>query len=62
MSTTKKKPSSRDGKKFVGGYFYVPIHTEIKVIAAKEGKTTQDLAAEAYTMLFQSRGIEIVVK
>jgi hypothetical protein len=56
-----KKAGSRTGKKFIGGYFDPAVHMEIKMLAAKESKTTQELVAEAVTMLFQSRKIDTKV-
>ncbi len=56
------KPSTRQGKKFVGGYFTPAVHKALHLIAIEEEKTVQALVGEAYTMLLQSRGKEIIVR
>ena len=53
--TRKHTRPSRTGTKFVGGYFDPVVHKQVRMIAAQEDKTVQELVAEALDLLFQSR-------
>jgi hypothetical protein len=46
---------SREGKKFIGGYFDQAVARDLKIIAAKEGDTIQGLIGEAIDLLMASR-------
>ncbi|PJN94808.1 hypothetical protein CNY89_12280 [Amaricoccus sp. HAR-UPW-R2A-40] len=47
---------SRNGKAFVGGYFPLEVRRQIKVLAAEQDKTVQQLAGEALNLLFATYG------
>lgn len=44
--------TSRDGKKAVITYLAPDIHVRLKILAATQGTTIQDLSEEAYRLLF----------
>lgn len=44
--------TSRDGKKAVITYLAPDIHVRLKIMAATQGTTIQDLSEEAYRLLF----------
>ena len=56
------KPISREGKRFVGGHYDPSVQRELKIIAAKEDNTIQDLVGEALELLFANRGISKKVR
>ena len=46
---------SRRGAKHIGGYFPLEVSKQLRMIAALEDTSNQNLLAEALDMLFQSR-------
>lgn len=74
--TTKKKPTpaavltasgkaiqpSRVGRVLIGGHFLPNVRAELKILAAQEGRTADELLREAITLLFRKRGIPSVDK
>jgi hypothetical protein len=52
-----KVPPSRQGKLFVGGYFDAEVRRELKVIAAREGSSIQDLVGQGIEMVLKLKGI-----
>lgn len=44
---------SRQGKKFIGAYFTPEVSKQLKILAATEDKSVQDLLAQALNLLFQ---------
>ena len=53
--TSQLSAGSREGKKFIGGYFDPAVARDLKIIAAKEGDTIQGLIGEAIDLLMTSR-------
>lgn len=47
---------SRDGKRFIGGYFDPKVQTQLKIIAAEDDTTVQELVEEALDLLFVKKG------
>ena len=47
---------SRDGMRFVGGYFSPEVARQVKILAAEEGTTVQALTGEALNFLFAAYG------
>src|SRR3546814_5078796 len=43
----KAPPSGRQGTKLIGGHFPPEVSTQLRIIAAEEGKTVQSLLGEA---------------
>lgn len=50
-----RKPS-RAQKSHIGGYFAPDVHQQLKIIAAEQGKTVQQLMGEALNYLFSQYG------
>lgn len=46
------KPSSREDKKFIGGYFAPEVSKQLKILSAKTEKSHQELVGEALNLLF----------
>lgn len=51
------KSRRREGTRIVSGHFAIPIHRQLRVLAAQEDRTLQDLLGEAINDLFAKRGI-----
>lgn len=47
---------SRDGKRFIGGYFEPKVAKQLKLLAAEDDTTVQDLVEEALNLLFVKKG------
>ena len=47
---TKPKPQK---KKHIGGYFDLDVYTQLKVLGAETGMTTQDMLAEGLNAIFR---------
>jgi hypothetical protein len=62
MATKNSKPASRDGQKFIGGYFSPAVWKAMKTLSVNEDTTVQRLMAEAIQKLLDSRGIDLQVK
>ena len=58
IATSAAKPSSsgRQGTKLIGGHFVPEVSTQLRIIAAEEGTTVQNLLAEALDDLFVKKG------
>ena len=49
----KKKKVSTPTKKHIGGYFELDVYTQLKVLGAETGMTTQDILAEGLNAVFR---------
>ena len=47
---------SRQGKRNVSGYFSQEVHRQLRVIAAEEDKSLQDVLGDAINVLFERKG------
>ena len=52
-----KSAPSRDGRVLVGGFFAPEVQTALKVTAAQERTTLQELLTEAINTVFAKRGL-----
>ena len=52
-----KTVPSRDGRVLVGGFFAPEVQTALKVTAAQERTTLQELLTEAINTVFAKRGL-----
>ena len=52
-----KSVPSRDGRVLVGGFFAPEVQTALKVTAAQERTTLQELLTEAINTVFAKRGL-----
>ena len=52
----KPAPSGRQGTKLIGGHFAPEVSTQLRILAAEEGTTVQNLLAEALDDLFVKKG------
>lgn len=50
------QPSSRRGTTLIGGHFPEPIARQLRLLAAEEGTTNQELIREALDLLFTKKG------
>jgi hypothetical protein len=57
---TNNKPGARSGRVMIGGHFDPHVQTELKIIAAYERRTIQQLVGEALNLLFTSRGLPAI--
>ena len=48
--------TSRKGRKHIGGYFAPAVSKQLRVLAAEEDTSVQELLEQAIGLLFQSRG------
>jgi hypothetical protein len=55
VSDKTRKQASRVGRVFVGGFFAPEVQTEIKIIAATERTTVQELIAEGINAVLARR-------
>ena len=53
--TAKAVPPSRAGRVLIGGHFAPEVQTELKVLAAQERTTVQQLVAEGLNAVFARR-------
>ena len=53
----KNRPACREGKRQVAGHFDEAVHKQLRVIAAQEDKSLQDVMADAFNMYFRSLGL-----
>ena len=53
----KNRPACREGKRQVAGHFDEQVHKQLRVIAAQEDKSLQDVMADAFNMYFRSLGL-----
>ena len=54
--TAKPTNSGRHGTKLIGGHFAPEVSTQLRILAAEEGTTVQNLLAEALDDLFVKKG------
>lgn len=52
----KSASSGRQGTKLIGGHFAPEVSTQLRIIAAEDGTTVQNLLAEALDDLFVKKG------
>ena len=52
---TETKPAKQKApkKKHIGGYFNLDVYTQLKVLGAETGMTTQDILAEGLNAVFR---------
>lgn len=50
------KKRSRSGKSQIGGYFPPEVSRQVKIMAAEQGKTVQQLLDEGIHILFEKYG------
>lgn len=50
-------PASREGKRFIGGYYDPEVARELKVIAARDDSTIQELVGRAIERFLIDQGI-----
>ncbi len=55
IKTPKAVPPSRAGRVLIGGHFAPEVQTELKVLAAQERTTVQQLVAEGLNAVFARR-------
>jgi len=53
-------PPSRRNMKRVQGYFSARVKRQLKVLAAQEDKTEEELVGEALNMLFRTHGLPTI--
>jgi len=54
--------AGRQGTKLIGGHFAPEVSTQLRILAAEEGTTVQNLLAEALNDLFVKKGRGRVVR
>jgi hypothetical protein len=54
------QPGSRSGKKAISGFFEIEVSRQLKVIAANNDTTVQDLLGEALNLLFEKYGVDAI--
>ncbi len=52
----------RQGTKLIGGHFAPEVSTQLRILAAEEGTTVQNLLAEALDDLFVKKGRSRVIR
>lgn len=50
-------PPSREGKRFIGGYYDPAVAKELKIIAANEDISIQEIIGKAIELFLRNRGI-----
>lgn len=55
IESTEPKPTPKDKpkKKHIGGYFHLDVYTQLKVLGAEKGMTTQEMLATGLNALFR---------
>ena len=56
-NTTEKLPPSRQGKRCLTGWFDPKTHQQVRMIAAKEDKTYEQVLGDGLNLLFQKHGM-----
>ncbi len=51
-------PASREGKRFVGGYYDPEVARELKIIAARDDSSVQEIIGRAIELFFRSKGVQ----
>ena len=54
-SAPRERGSPGGATKFVGAHFPEPVHRQLRVLSAQEGRTVQSVIAEALNDLFAKR-------
>ena len=57
-----RQPSSNRGVKHIGGYFTPEVSRQLRMIAASEDTSIQNLLAESLDMLFHSRQMPTIAQ
>ena len=57
-----RQPSSSRGAKHIGGYFTPEVSRQLRMIAASEDTSIQNLLAESLDMLFHSRQMPMIAQ
>lgn len=55
--TDEKLPPSRQGKRALTGWFTPETHHQVRMIAAQEDKTYQEVLGDGLNLLFQKHGM-----
>jgi len=58
----KPAQAGRQGTKLIGGHFAPKVSTQLRILAAEEGTTVQNLLGEALDDLFVKKGRSRVVR
>lgn len=56
-NTYEKLPPSRQGKRCLTGWFDPKTHQQVRMIAAKEDKTYQQVLGDGLNLLFEKHGM-----
>ena len=57
----RERPTARNGPtKLVGAHFPEPVHRQLRVLSAQEGRTLQAVLAEALNDLFAKRKLPLI--
>jgi len=56
-STHEKLPASRQGKRCLTGWFDPKTHQQVRMIAAKEDKTYEQVLGDGLNLLFEKHGM-----
>ena len=56
-STNEKLPPSRQGKRSLTGWFDPKTHQQVRMIAAKEDKTYEQVLGDGLNLLFEKHGM-----
>ena len=56
-SANKKIPPSRQGKRCLTGWFDPKTHQQVRMIAAKEDKTYEQVLGDGLNLLFEKHGM-----
>ena len=56
-STNEKLPPSRKGKRCLTGWFDPKTHQQVRMIAAKEDKTYEQVLGDGLNLLFEKHGM-----
>lgn len=57
-----RKSTGRDGTVLIGGHFPKSVQTQLKILAAEEDVTHQDLLREALDLLFVKKGKRQIIE
>lgn len=56
-SGSEKLPPSRQGKRCLTGWFHPETHLQVRMIAAKEDKTYEQVLGDGLNLLFEKHGM-----
>ena len=56
-NTDEKLPPSRQGKRCLTGWFDPKTHQQVRIIAAKEDKTYEQVLGDGLNLLFEKHGM-----